>query len=112
NLVAVDEPEQTENLIAVDDTQFSHDEMENLVAADESEQVENLLTEDEAEQVENLVAADDQQLTNSDIDDVYLALSHQVNAKYANYYEKNLSYINQPCPIFFSCRLYFKYSCD
>ena len=35
NLVAVDEPEQMENLIVIDDTEFSHDEMENLVAVDE-----------------------------------------------------------------------------
>nr|ALD82633.1 TraN [uncultured bacterium] len=65
NLIAVDEPEQTENLIAVDDIEFSHDEMENLVAADESDplamiaEMENLIAVDEPEQAENLVAADE-----------------------------------------------------
>ncbi|MGD1817693.1 MAG: type IV secretory system conjugative DNA transfer family protein [Pleomorphochaeta sp.] len=65
NLVAVDEPEQTENLIAIDDTEFSHDEIENLVAVDEPDplamiaEMENLVAVDEPEQIENLVAVDE-----------------------------------------------------
>lgn len=65
NLVAVDEPEQTENLIAIDDTEFSHDEIENLVAVDEPDplamiaEMENLVAVDEPEQMENLVSADE-----------------------------------------------------
>ncbi|MFS1561898.1 type IV secretory system conjugative DNA transfer family protein, partial [Acinetobacter radioresistens] len=58
-------PEQTENLIAIDDTEFSHDEIENLVAVDEPDplamiaEMENLVAVDEPEQMENLVSADE-----------------------------------------------------
>ena len=71
NLVALGEPEQVENLVAADESNplAMIAEMENLVAVDDPEQMENL------------VAADDQQITNSDIDDVYQAFSNQVNSK-------------------------------
>ncbi|MCX0332248.1 hypothetical protein NVT87_15380, partial [Acinetobacter radioresistens] len=62
----------TENLIAVDDTEFSHDEMENLVAVDEPEQAENLVAADEGQ---------NGSIENSDLDDVYQAFSNQVNSK-------------------------------
>ena len=65
-------------------------EIENLVAVDEPEQAENLVAADESDplamiaEMENLVAVDEGQngsIENSDIDDVYLAFSDQVNSK-------------------------------
>ena len=65
-------------------------EMENLVAVDEPEQAENLVAADESDplamiaEMENLVAVDEGQngsIENSDIDDVYQAFSDQVNSK-------------------------------
>ena len=89
NLVAVDEPDpmamiaEMENLVAVDEP----DPMENLVTADESypmamiAEMENLIAVDEPYPMASMVAVDDQQITNSDIDDVYQAFSNQLDSK-------------------------------
>ncbi|MEV4849934.1 type IV secretory system conjugative DNA transfer family protein [Acinetobacter lwoffii] len=67
NPVAVDEPEQVENLVAADESNplAMIAEMENLVAVDDPEQMENLVAADESNplamiaEMENLVAVDD-----------------------------------------------------
>ena len=71
NLVAVDEPDPMENLVVVDES----DPMAMIA------EMENLVEVDEPDPMASMVAVDDQQITNSDIDDVYQAFSNQLDSK-------------------------------
>ena len=44
-------------------------------------EMENLIAVDEPDPMASMVAVDDQQITNSDIDDVYQAFSNQLDSK-------------------------------